>query len=846
MRPILLLSLLAACRGDKGDADVDTDGLSGVPGWTATLSLDSSQATAGESVAYTVTVIGPDGTERTPVRWSLESNSEMTMLWGADSLSPTVAAAHILTADITIDDEVSLVADALLDVTAAAAYDLDLALDDAAIVAGADLGWSLSAIDQYGNDADTSAVEVTVGSSDVTLSAGNLWSTVPGTYLATAALGELEDIELFVVTPGAAASADLTLDTEIERYETVTAGVAVLDAWGNPTGDPWTLSVDGDGETALSYRNVTFYDEGWYTVTLTVDGTALTDAVGPFLIDSSGPLLIIDDPERGAWVEGNEIAVSGSVEDDWNTDVTLTVDGQSVALGSDGRFETSVGTDLGLRVIETSATDSDGNTSTDTRAVLAGDFLSYGDPLLDGLQVRLHEGSGGFDTLEALGEGLVSGTDLSALLPSPVYSASQTNTYDPCFGVFGGCSVTVTWYAVNLYVTNPSIGATPIDIDPQSDGTLKITAVIENPSLDWSASGTVTGVGYSGSGDITADDITVVLSVRPAVNGDDITLPIESVSASSSNFDFDFNGFGWLETVLGVFGFSVDSIVEGYMVDAIEDAVYDAVPPLLEEALQDLELAFDLDLGDNSYTIEAAPESISVDSQGLTLSLETTVEPDRWVRTDYGLGSLYGDYTPPAYSGTPGAIIAISDDFLNQVLYALWGGGLLDMSLDSTELGLDPADLSFILGDIESLMITVDPLLPPVVVPGSSGNLLDLQLGDMLLTLTADGATFIEVYVSAIADLDVAVDGDQTLSASIGSSLELYFDVVYPEANTAGAADTEALLEAIVPLLLPTLTDALGQIEIPSIQGFTISSVTVATAGAEDGYLSLGGNLIED
>jgi hypothetical protein len=176
----------------------------------------------------------------------------------------------------------------------------------------------------------------------------------------------------------------------------------------------------------------------------------------------------------------------------------------------------------------------------------------------------------------------------------------------------------------------------------------------------------------------------------------------------------------------------------------------------------------------------------------------------------------------------------------------MWGGGLLDMTVDSSELGLDPADLSFILGDVESLVVSVDPLLPPVVVPGSSGNLLDLQLGDLHLTLTADGATFIEVYVSAVTDLDVSVDGDATLSAELGADLRLYFDVVYPESNTTGASDTEALLEALVPLLLPILTDALGEIEIPAIQGFTLSGISVDVGGAEGGYLELGGNLTED
>jgi hypothetical protein len=69
------------------------------------------------------------------------------------------------------------------------------------------------------------------------------------------------------------------------------------------------------------------------------------------------------------------------------------------------------------------------------------------------------------------------------------------------------------------------------------------------------------------------------------------------------------------------------------------------------------------------------------------------------------------------------------------------------------------------------------------------------------------------------------------------------FDVTHPEANTLGASDTEDLLYALVPLFLPLLTDAMGEIPMPEIEGFSLLNITVGTGGAEDGYLVLGGDL---
>ena len=66
---------------------------------------------------------------------------------------------------------------------------------------------------------------------------------------------------------------------------------------------------------------------------------------------------------------------------------------------------------------------------------------------------------------------------------------------------------------------------------------------------------------------------------------------------------------------------------------------------------------------------------------GLDLSLETTVMPERWESPYTGLGSLYAGYGTPTWTGAPGTIIGLSDDFLNQLFYALWGGGILNTAL---------------------------------------------------------------------------------------------------------------------------------------------------------------------
>ena len=437
----------------------------------------------------------------------------------------------------------------------------------------------------------------------------------------------------------------------------------------------------------------------------------------------------------------------------------------------------------------------------------------------------------------------MSATDLDDLIPSPVYSYEE----ESCVTIPWVGKVCVTWYAVTLYVRNPSLGATTLDLDPQSSGKLKATFTVEDPSLDWSASGTVTEIDYSGSGDISADSITVTMTLTPYVSSGDIHASVDSVSVSSSGFDFDVDS--WLYDALEYVGIDFDGLIQGYMEDAIEDVVYSAVPDLVESTFQDLEIGYDFDVGDASYTMTAIPDDIDVDATGMTLSLETSFVSSEWVSAYYGEGSLYYGYSDPSWSTSDGMVLGVNADFLNQVFLAFWGGGLLDMTLTDEDLGVSVEDLALVLTDLEDLTITTEALLPPVVVPGTGDAMFDLQVGDLLLTLyngpAESGYEYIQVYVSAVAGFDIDASSDLALTPAIGD-VTLYFDVVYPEASSSKAAAIEELLETLTPLVLPMLTEALVEVPVPQFEGFSITGISVGTSGAEGGFATIGGDLDMD
>ncbi len=843
MRRILAIALptllvaTTACRTDYfEDAVAD---------YWLELALDATETTAGEPVPYEVILHSTSGGEL-PVEYTITTELEPSLYYSDERLYPTVAGLHTLSATATHDGE-DLETTVDLTVLTGPAAQLDLVISDLSTVVGDNIAYTVGMWDFYGNSLDSSDVSFEADSADLEVAESAMTSWVPGVYTLTASYEALTDAESMVFVVGDAASIELTLsDTDLERFETSHATVRVLDVHGNETDDPWILSVEAHdgadpGDVTITNANLTFMDEGKFTVwavAYTDTGELLEDSVGPLLVDTTGPLLEIDTPTRGDWNVGSAGTVSGWVSDEWSPVEGLQVNGADVSWGADGSFSTDVEYDFGTNLVETYAWDADLNETDDLRAVLAGEFLPYGSGLGNGLLARLNQG--GLDTIEGLGEGLVNDIDLDSMIPSPVWSDESETCLD--LGWLG--EYCWTWYSIYFYITSPYIGSTDLELTPQS-GYLDATATIHDAGLNWSANGVVMEISYSGSGSVDASAITVDMDLTPYVSGGVIYVDVTNIDVDTSGFDFDWDS--WLWDVIDFFGFDLDGIIAGYVEDAIEDVIADEVPAILEDTLGSLELATDLDFEDNSYAFEAVPYALGVDTGGITLSLATYFTANNWYSPYGAEGSLYAGYSSPSWATTPGMYIGVSDDFLNQAMLALWGGGLLDMQMGGEELGLDTADLEFIFPELTELHIITEALLPPVVVPGTGTGLLDMHLGDLELSLYGGpiddpNNLMLQAYVSIFSGMDVEVDSDLTLSMELVDTL-VAFDVVHPQGNTLGASDTEDLLYALVPLIMPMLTDALGEIPMPEIEGFALNNITIGTGGAEDGFLTLGGDL---
>ena len=112
--------------------------------------------------------------------------------------------------------------------------------------------------------------------------------------------------------------------------------------------------------------------DGSHTVTINCadnDGNSATEKSTTFTVDTVPPVLNVTSPDDGLITNKSTVVVAGTTNDSTSSPVTLTVNGNTVSVGSDGSFSTTVTLSEGENTITIEAVDKAGKVSTVTRTV---------------------------------------------------------------------------------------------------------------------------------------------------------------------------------------------------------------------------------------------------------------------------------------------------------------------------------------------------------------------------------------------------------------------------------------------------------------------------------------------
>ncbi len=851
-----VLFALAGCNDVTGLSAVLGDAAHSASDYSLEVVASTDTVEAGGTVGFTVTLRDRDGVDITSAYDIGRTISPAlgVLADGDDTYRFTFTDTYTYFASVDLLGS-RLVATAAVDVTPGAAASLTVQADPPLIVAGDTVKLTADVRDAYGNP-----TEGNVGYSvtpAATVDVDEVTATVSGLYEVTGVLSgaDATATDTFSVVPADPASLSISLSSyDVEVGQGVVVDIQLRDQYGNESDVPVDLSTDpGPAGTRAWGSFVRFDQEGRYMVHADVPAFGLHDEDGPVLVDSSGPQIRVTEPDRGEEIRESDqpiVTVAGSVSEAISpAGMTVTINGAPATLTSNGLFSFQMTPEKGLNEINVVATDGDGNVSDHYQTFLWGDFLPMGDPNEDGIVARLNEGA--IQTIEDMVDDLLDITSVGAGLANT--TLWQSGNWCPISWFGGAISLCGNLVAQLASVT---LGSLTVDLDPQW-GYLDTYVEIAPLEFDVSLTATFTGCFFAcASVGITAgvvahtDATQVWTDVYPSVNSsNEIQVALANTQTGLVGFSLSFYGLGLLTDFLSLISSWITPVLTPLLEAALGPIVQSQLPPIIEQALAGVALAQDIPLLGATIELEALPQDISVDPDGMTIMLETVTTTQLGPNAPITYGAFNrDDYTLPTYGTTPDFNLSMADNFVNQLLHSVWQAGVMDLSMGSAELGFDLSSVGDIL-PLTTIEFETLPLLPPVIGPSSTGNdLLEFAIGDMIVNVWGDpGGQYglmMQLAVTVLADADLTIVNEQ-IEFGIGTPVVI-MDFVTSDWPDLDGEVAENLMDAVVDLIVPTLTDTLddlGGIEIPSIAGLQMGSPSIIREPSPTYYITASGDL---
>jgi len=711
------------------------------------------------------------------------------------------------------------------------------ALDRDRITAGETVAVTCSSFDAYGNAVEGVEHEVRTNpfgaGIEVDAEDGDtVTATAVGIYDISCAVDGAEEIPAtLAVEPGLPVALTIGLSPSRELFgvgEVARLVWVVTDAFDNEIDDaPATFSAD-PAVPSFGEGRFRFDNEGEFALTVTIpppteSGEALSASLS-VTVNSEGPDILCESPFDGEMLsrtEGQSVTVYVRATDASGVS-SVTINGEPALRDSaePSRFSASISSTYGINFVEVEATDGFGEVNSTVCAFLASSrYVMQGTQLAGTIGLRLNQAAidDGDRTgpLNSLGDLLVTVLNSPGLVSTLDDAVASANPIVPntCFADTPfGCAfrATINYVPGTLVINGPN-DATLTLID---DG-LRLQLTVRGLRLGVAVTGTCNTSGTATVNTITGD-ISFLISLGPDGRPSATLLPLGANAVTVSNVSTSLSGFCGAAINTGI------ALFQGTVRDLLRDTLRDYLGDNFNEVLDGLVSGLDVSgLGSvievpRLDSDEVIPVSFGVGFTGIRIS------PSRAL---FALGSTF---TAPIAIGTstrgvpypPGVVLldaaspqsasaSIHLGLLNQVLHALWRGGLFEATLDDAVLG----------GSLpEGAVASISLGLPPVA-RGQAGDDIELQLGALRLDLTYPGIfdSPLRVRLGANARATITLVGDNEISFGDIRIVELFFAVEDVSLDTETRRVLEDLLIALLSGIVDdALNDALPALPIPA------------------------------
>lgn len=636
---------------------------------------------------------------------------------------------------------------------------VDTVVSTTSVIAGGDVTATCTAHDAYGNVVREAKPSLTAAPFDTGTSVTGFTTklTHAGIYdLACEIPGAKTHPVPVEVVPGKPAKLVVSPNPAKVIYpvgSVVTTETRVADQYDNPIIDAPTLYDSApSASTTLGTNHFQYLANGFYTLTATVP---LPTATGKPLVahvdievDGNGPTIECTAPTDGAMINaapGTSITFGGNVNSP-NGVTSVKVNGVTANVVLD-TFSLPMTTRFGINFADIVATDRNGAQSTRTCSFIASNQWAtetglYADTVDLKLMPPAVDDGGRAGGISSFGDMLfkvANSPGLASTIDSGLKAANplKPRACDSQTCTFLGC---ICWYSSGVEYRGLGLpGPQTVDVALVNGG-LQAHVRVPNVGVNMRVWGDAGPIPYDSTGWAVFSYLDVTMIIDTSISGGKLHGSIRpgTVVTNVGSLSTSFGGVdGWI----------IDNIVvplaQGSLRDTVKGLVTGFITNNFNSVMDGVLAGLDVSTLGTSFNVPrldgGAPIPLSF---GVGFSSLSTTPSRMLVGLSSRLSAPAGHALPslgvpippgPVLDDPPVGLpatagVAVHVGVFDQALHALWRGGMLNATMNGTQLGgALPADAE----------IRVNTQLPPVAM--MNGNAVELSLGAMHLAVSYPG-----------------------------------------------------------------------------------------------------------
>ena len=631
---------------------------------------------------------------------------------------------------------------------------------------------------------------------------------------------------------------------------------------GEPAG--WltaTLSGTTAPATLTLTASTTATDAGTYnaTVTMAADGSPGSETVNATLSLAAGsaPTIVVTSPSRAAMLQqgdfgDSDVQITGEACHDSLPITELDVNGVSVPVGGLNlceAFDVTQSSPWGLSTIAVHAASANGRSAEVVQSYLRSPAFQPAMLPLDALgtsvfvqlnQPTLDDSDPDLDDLATVMAAEILPGDVYAAMPTPLWTGDVLQGIG---GVLNPCTDELRVEKRGLSWQHPSVSITAHEDDLWLEVTMATPSLSVAVAYTGCLGNTTTVIGSIAGSQLTVKGPISVGVQNGALNAS-ATLSVDLTGAVSN-----VNTGGFIGEVTTMLANTVLPHVIGLIETRVEGVLGDVAVVGLQSTLSSFSLAGEQLVNGRAVAFNAGLDFMDHGLGYVRIGLASVTEPaDVPPEPAPAFGTILteGQGGSPDFDVTPyGFGIGLRLDAINQLLWSAWRAG-----------AFDAVDLAAQVG-VAGVGGSVSALLPPVLAPGTVGQVFEIAWGDLAVSAEVDPTVFgaskdeggspilLEGFASARLGLSLAYDDVEHRLQVAAITPEVQVQVAASDQPLDEAALGAAIGDALEGMLSELIPSALAAVSLPAIDFATATfALENAILGRDGNYLTLTGDVV--